>query len=322
MTTRRIAFVLQLAALSVGSFGPSSDAMAQNPEDLVYPPHSVVEGRSIEEWLIEYVKWSVEIPLARNPNFAPNIECGSGQNQPVFFLPLMESGETRSCALPGNVPVFVPLALGSWSYSGAANAARCANLVANIQGELDRVTHLELEIDGEPFSTEALFEHRERTEECFELTLPDPNRMEFAPGLHTVATGGYVLLLRPLGPGRHVIWTRFMRTRPDNSEVDNEITWTLEVGGPAFRRGDSNDDGNVNLSDALSILGFLFLGGDTSGCRKADDTDDNGTINITDVVTVLNYLFRGGTQPPDPFAACGTDPTGDDLTCEAYAHCE
>ncbi len=185
------------------------------------------------------------------------------------------------------------------------------------------MTHLELEINGETISSEALFEHREQTEECFEATVPNPNVLGLPPGLWgTVATGGYVLLVRPLGPGRHVIWTRFMRTRPDNIEVDFERTWTLEVGGPAFRRGDSNDDGNVNLSDALSILGFLFLGGDPSGCRKTADANDNGTINSTDVVTVLNYLFRGGTQPPDPFAACGADPTEDDLTCEAYTHCE
>ena len=320
MTTRRTVFVLQLAALSVGSFGPSSDAMAQTLEDRVYPPHSVVEGRTIGEWTVEFTKWLGVTPPARNPNFAPDIECSSGQDELVFFLPLMGSGETRSCVLPEDVPVFVPLAVSTWAYQ---RTDRCANAVALVREELDSVTVLELEINGQTISSEALFEHREQTEECFAATLPNPNVLGRLPGLWgTVATGGYVLLVRPLGPGRHVIWTRFMRTRPDNIEVDVERTWTLHVEGPAFRRGDANDDGNVNISDVSSILGYLFLGDDTSGCRKTADANDDGTINITDAVTVLNYLFSGGTQPPDPFAACGADPTEDDLTCEAYTYCE
>jgi hypothetical protein len=32
-------------------------------------------------------------------------------------------------------------------------------------------------------------------------------------------------------------------------------------------------------------------------------------MDIADAVQVLNYLFLEGAAPPEPFSACGVDPT-------------
>jgi hypothetical protein len=90
----------------------------------------------------------------------------------------------------------------------------------------------------------------------------------------------------------------------------------------SFRRGDANDDGQADLSDAGSILMFLFLAGDAPPCAKSADCDDNGSINLTDPVSLLRFLYLGGTAPPAPGPDfCGPDPTADALDCLSCSAC-
>ena len=89
-----------------------------------------------------------------------------------------------------------------------------------------------------------------------------------------------------------------------------------------FVRGDSNADGQVDVSDVIYTLRYLFLGGDVPGCVKAADVDDNGTVNITDPISLLDVLYLGGSAPPAPFGRCGADPTEDALSCDTYGQCQ
>lgn len=94
-------------------------------------------------------------------------------------------------------------------------------------------------------------------------------------------------------------------------------TLTIQVGGtPTFIRGDANDDGDVDLSDAVTILGDLFLGTPADApCLDALDADDTGEVEITDAIYLLDALFTGGDDPPPPFPDPGIDPTLDPLGC-------
>lgn len=84
-----------------------------------------------------------------------------------------------------------------------------------------------------------------------------------------------------------------------------------------FRRGDSNSDNTVNLSDPVFTLAHLFQGGPQPRCLDAADANDDGSINLTDNVITLAFLFQGGPPPAAPGPqGCGTDPTtADVLTC-------
>lgn len=88
-----------------------------------------------------------------------------------------------------------------------------------------------------------------------------------------------------------------------------------------FVRGDSNVDGNRDLSDAVHMLGCNFLGTDCSPCSDAADTNDDGKLDITDPIYLLNFLFLGGAALAPPSDACGSDPTEDDLDCAAFLRC-
>ncbi len=76
-----------------------------------------------------------------------------------------------------------------------------------------------------------------------------------------------------------------------------------------FIRGDSNGDGEVNISDAQHCLQWLFLAGSEPECLAAADTNDDEGIDITDPIRILEFLFLAGEEPPPPFSQPGSDPT-------------
>ena len=83
---------------------------------------------------------------------------------------------------------------------------------------------------------------------------------------------------------------------------------------PQFRRGWVNGDDKLDLSDAVSILTFLFLGGAIVDCQDAVDTNDDGRLDLSDAVSLLNFLFLGGSPPPPPGSeTCGVDVNEDTL---------
>jgi hypothetical protein len=76
------------------------------------------------------------------------------------------------------------------------------------------------------------------------------------------------------------------------------------------------------LRPAVTILRYLFVGGDAPSCLKSADVNDSGTVEIDDAVFFLTFLFQRGVDPAEPFVVCGEDATADGLTCDSYAPCE
>lgn len=97
------------------------------------------------------------------------------------------------------------------------------------------------------------------------------------------------------------------------SDVDPTETW--------FRRGDSNTDGAIDLSDGVSIMNALFLGIGRIDCLDAADANDDAVVDLSDGIYVLLYLFMDGDAPADPFGACGPDSTPDELGCSEFHVC-
>jgi hypothetical protein len=50
-------------------------------------------------------------------------------------------------------------------------------------------------------------------------------------------------------------------------------------------------------------------------CKDAADANDDGRLDISDAVFTLEYLFSGTRKPLEPFPDPGTDPTEDALRC-------
>ncbi len=93
----------------------------------------------------------------------------------------------------------------------------------------------------------------------------------------------------------------------------------LQLG--TFIRGDVSGDGNLDLSDPVELLEYLFLAVGNPGCLDSCDVNDSGALDVSDAVYLLTYMFIGGMEPPAPFPTCGNDGTVDSLECESYPGC-
>lgn len=81
--------------------------------------------------------------------------------------------------------------------------------------------------------------------------------------------------------------------------------------------GDINGDGRRNLTDAIALLGWLFLGDAppvSEGCaagapdRPNGDLDGDGRRNLSDAIFLLSWLFLSGDEEPAAILCSGGPP--------------
>ena len=63
--------------------------------------------------------------------------------------------------------------------------------------------------------------------------------------------------------------------------------------------GDVNDDLSVNVSDAVSIINFVFSGGVAPDPLASGDVNCDTAVNVSDAVFIINFVFSGGDNPCD-----------------------
>ena len=137
-----------------------------------------------------------------------------------------------------------------------------------------------------------------------------------------------------LGEGGEPVWRvvvewprsgrrQVFRDVPRNTVLDVDESLSTD---PRQVPGDANQDGVLNLSDAVSFLGFLFTGapsrlpcGDGTltqgGNTRLLDWQGDGVLDISDGIAPLHFLF--GSGPPHPLAVHGEETRG----CVPIAGC-
>ncbi len=61
--------------------------------------------------------------------------------------------------------------------------------------------------------------------------------------------------------------------------------------------GDANGDQTVNISDAVFIINYIFIGGETPYPIEAADANGDRSCNVSDAVFIINHVFIGGPAP-------------------------
>ncbi len=79
---------------------------------------------------------------------------------------------------------------------------------------------------------------------------------------------------------------------PEYNSSEIALTSTL--------RGDANSDDNINISDAVLIINFIFMEGDPPASQCGGDANSDGLINVSDAVFIINYVFIAGSPAPGP----------------------
>ncbi|MCH2373293.1 MAG: hypothetical protein MK538_03860 [Planctomycetes bacterium] len=131
--------------------------------------------------------------------------------------------------------------------------------------------------------------------------------------------------------GKYDFWFRFQDNFGDSVGIlpgnGIDIRITEKVAGAGWIPGDLNGDENMDISDAVNTLGFLF-GGATSiancltdgaafsaaGETVANFNGDAGGVDISDVIAMLNFLFAGG-----PSHSAGENCALVDVACDGQS---
>ena len=115
---------------------------------------------------------------------------------------------------------------------------------------------------------------------------------------------------------------------PDSCEITAGTLEDVDLDGVPdscqlnFLRGDGNGDGIVNIADGIFLLQSLFADGGNSNCMDAADANDDGSVDVSDVISILGYQFNGTNPPPAPYPNCGVDPAGGtSIGCISYTSC-
>ncbi|TFH53844.1 MAG: hypothetical protein E4G91_11540, partial [Candidatus Zixiibacteriota bacterium] len=111
--------------------------------------------------------------------------------------------------------------------------------------------------------------------------------------------------------GAHPDWTNMqvreamMTTASRASTPDNSYGWgivntwaSLHVSyAVSYVPGDADGSGDVDVSDAVYLISYIFSGGTEPFPIAAGDADCSGAIDISDVVYLISYIFSGGAAP-------------------------
>ncbi len=120
----------------------------------------------------------------------------------------------------------------------------------------------------------------------------------------------------PIRPYKQQIDLQFVELTPEEAAPGQENSIFAMYLGPGFLNtgelpkepvlesdccilpGDVNGDGHTTITDAVTIICFIFGGCSTAGvCPQTVDIDGSGSINIADAVALINYIFAGGPPP-------------------------
>ncbi len=83
-------------------------------------------------------------------------------------------------------------------------------------------------------------------------------------------------------------------------EIVVNVTLTVTTLPCQGKCGDANNDGSVNVSDAVYIINFVFVGGGApQPVQACGDANSDASVNVSDAVYIINFVFVGGGAPTD-----------------------
>ena len=292
----------------------SSPSLLGQEGPRILPHGSTVGGKTLGEWVGEWWAWAFSVPTSVNPVLDPDgDDAHEGEGGPVFFLAgtfTPFEPVVRSTTVHCGKYVFFPVVNVIYWSPGDCDLSEPQKCRQGVTDETKKWVIAECQIDGVPVENLEDYLEFSWPPDTFNFAVPPTNVVNIDPGYEFYGfAAGYFLMLEPFSEGAHTVHFR------GGSEVWwVDVTYNLTVEGCEFRRGDADQNGTLELTDAVSVLGYLFLGAGDLAIQDAGDADDNGALEITDAIRILGYLFLGDDPPPLPGPGiCGLDPSPDDL---------
>jgi aminopeptidase N len=83
----------------------------------------------------------------------------------------------------------------------------------------------------------------------------------------------------------------------DNTQDHSEYRFSIKVNPALAICGDFNDDQEINVSDVVYLINYVYLAGPEPEPFKTMDVNCDDKAGLADIVYMINYLFRSGPEP-------------------------
>lgn len=77
--------------------------------------------------------------------------------------------------------------------------------------------------------------------------------------------------------------------------------YSVLINPPIPINGDANGSGEIEVSDIIYLVNYIFLYGPEPDPYLCGDVDCDGDIRLVDIIYLINYVFRGGPPPCQSF---------------------
>lgn len=85
----------------------------------------------------------------------------------------------------------------------------------------------------------------------------------------------------------------------DSPAKKDTLSMSITIADPPYVCGDADQNGIINISDAVALIGYIFGAGPAPNPLISGDCDCNSLVNISDAVYVVSYIFGSGPAPCD-----------------------
>jgi hypothetical protein len=208
-----------------------------------FPVDSSPYGKPYQEWMKDWWKWYVSANITQNPNFMEEfdpkkVDCLYNQensSSPVFYLWFFNGDLGQNielaCTIPEGKAIAVPIDLGLMDFHDDEVNPKTEEELRGIvrQSNIDPV-EFEVSLDGRPISF-TNDESNRVTTDLFNISLPANNLwyQEEVKDDPSVADG-WLLLLKPLPPGEHVLkYTGGYLPGRNTANYVQDVTYNLDV---------------------------------------------------------------------------------------------
>jgi len=206
------------------------DSKSSQGDDRIYPIEATVDGKTYNEWIIEYWKAYInkQTSMNKNPNDEPGLtdDCFViGQKYSVIFLPSLFTVHkpSYSCTYTTSNSFFFPLFSEECDYSTLSSDVQLQQCV----NEHNDYAHGKLFLDGVELTD--LSNYRITTD-FFPITYEELNPYNALPGTYRALINGLFIFLKPLDVGEYVLRYSVTEEPPSlNHHYTSEITYHIKV---------------------------------------------------------------------------------------------
>jgi len=75
------------------------------------------------------------------------------------------------------------------------------------------------------------------------------------------------------------------------------ITTQFQLKVQSIKPGDANGDSDLNLSDIIYVVNYIFKNGPEPVNKQMADVNVDCVLNLGDLIYLVNYIFKGGLDP-------------------------